>query len=44
MKLIKGLLGLVVVGVVAGFILSLITPQLDLSSADLATEFDDDEF
>lgn len=42
MKLIKGLLGLIVIGVVAGFVLSLITPQLDLSSADIGT--DDDEF
>ena len=44
MKLIKGLLGVVVIGVQAGFLLSLITPQLDLSSDDLATEFDDEEF
>lgn len=42
MKLIKGLLGLVVIGVIAGFVLSLITPQLDLSGADIGS--DDDEF
>jgi hypothetical protein len=44
MKLIKGLLSLVVVGVIAGFVLSLITPQLDLSGSDLDNEFDDEEF
>jgi hypothetical protein len=35
MKLIKWLLGLVVVGVIAGFVLSLIAPQLKLTPLDL---------
>jgi hypothetical protein len=39
MKVLKGLFALLLVGVVAGFILSLIAPSLDLASA----EFDDDE-
>lgn len=43
MKFFKGLLALLFVGVVAGFVLSLITPQLDLSSADIGTE-EDEEF
>lgn len=43
MKLIKGLFGLVLIGIVAGFVLSLITPQLDLSSADF-NDLDDEEF
>ena len=42
MKVLKGLFGLLVVGAVAGFVLSLITPQLDLSGADIGS--DDDEF
>jgi hypothetical protein len=43
MKFFKGLLALLFVGVVAGFVLSLITPQLDLSGADIGTE-EDEEF
>ena len=42
MKFFKGLLGLLVIGVVAGFVLSLIAPQLDLSGADIGS--DDEEF
>lgn len=42
MKLVKAILALLVVGVVAGFVLSLITPQLDLSAADIGS--DDEEF
>lgn len=42
MKVLKGLFALLVVGAVAGFVLSLITPQLDLSGADIGS--DDDEF
>ena len=44
MKLFKGLFSLLVIGVVAGFVLSLITPQLDLSGEDFGSEFDEDEF
>lgn len=39
MKLLKGLFFLVLIGVVAGFVMSLIAPQLELSPAAL----DDDE-
>lgn len=42
MKVLKGLFALLVIGAVAGFVLSLITPQLDLSGADIGDE--DDEF
>jgi hypothetical protein len=42
MKLVKGLLFLVLIGVVAGFVMSLIAPQLDMSSAPL--DDDDAEF
>jgi hypothetical protein len=43
MKLIKGLFGLILIGVIAGFVLSLITPQLELSSADF-NDLDEEEF
>jgi hypothetical protein len=39
MKVLKGLFALLLVGVIAGFILSLVAPNLDLASA----EFDDDD-
>ena len=42
MKLLKGLLFLVLIGVVAGFVMSLIAPQMQLSPAPL--DDDDAEF
>ena len=42
MKVLKALFALVIIGAIAGFVLSLISPQLDLSGADIGDE--DDEF
>ena len=42
MKLLKAAFALLIVGVIAGFVLSLVTPQLDLSGADIGS--DDEEF
>lgn len=39
MKVLKGLIALLLIGVIAGFVLSLVAPKLDLASA----EFDDDD-
>ena len=41
-KILKALLGLAVIGAILGFVLSLVTPNLDLSGADISDE--DDEF
>lgn len=43
MKLLKGLLTLVLIGVVVGFVISLLTPNMDLASADFGDD-EDSEF
>lgn len=42
MKLLKGLLLIVIIGAVAGFVMSLIAPQMELTPAPL--DDDDAEF
>ena len=42
MKLLKGLLLIVIIGAVAGFVMSLIAPQMELTPAPL--DDDDSEF
>ena len=43
MKILKGLIALVFVGVIAGFVLSLLAPQLNVSPFDLG-DVDDSDF
>jgi len=40
MKILKGLFAIVLIGVIAGFVMSLIAPQMDFASVDLGDDED----